>query len=553
MSSANRDDTDIAVVGISAILASGENLYENWESIRQGLDHVSDLPADRVDVTAYFSPDKAAKDHIYCKRGYFIPDFEIDPRDYGLNFNQVEDSDTNQLLTLLKVKEALSDAKIHPSSKDRRNVGVVLGIGGGQKASHEFYSRLNYVVMEKVLRKMGMPDEDVVSAIEKYKSQFPEWRVDSFPGFLGNVTAGRCCNVFNLDGMNCVVDAACASSLIALKVAIDEILYGNCDTMVCGATCTDNSIGMYMAFSKTPVFSTDQRVKAYDDSTKGMLIGEGSVMLVIKKLSQAIKDGDEIHAVIRGVASSSDGKAPGIYVPTVSGQELCIQRAWEKVHCELKTCTLLEGHGTGTPVGDKIELTGMRNQFQNNGGCSKEQIAVGSIKSQVGHTKAVAGFAGLVKVILALKHKILPRTINVQNPPNLVDGTSLNDTCLYLNLKNRPWFVPREIGVRRAGISSFGFGGANYHAVVEEFEPEQSKPYRMHDLPLPVIIHASNVRDLITNLKSLVAKLEPLAFAEEKIKKDEAYDILIQFRTEHQVGSNGTIISPSNPRVGLLV
>jgi len=131
--------------------------------------------------------------------------------------------------------------------------------------------------------------------------------------------------------MNCVVDAACASSLIALKVGIDELLYGDCSTMVVGATCTDNSLGMYMAFSKTPVFSTDQKVKAYDQSTKGMLIGEGSVMMVIKRLADAERDGDKIHAVIRGVASSSDGKAPGIYVPTISGQEMCVKRAWAKV------------------------------------------------------------------------------------------------------------------------------------------------------------------------------------------------------------------------------
>lgn len=239
---------------------------------------------------------------------------------------QVEDADANQTLSLLKVKEALSSAGIQPFSKEQRKIGCVLGIGGGQKASHEFYSRLNFVAMQKVLLKMGMPEADVEAAIEKYKAQFPEWRLDSFPGFLGNVTAGRVTNVMNLTGMNCVVDAACASSLTALKVAIDEILHGDCDTMVVGATCTDNSLGMYMAFSKTPVFSTDQSVKAYDESTKGMLIGEGSVMLVIKRLATAVKDGDTIHAVIRGVASSSDGKAPGIYVPTITGQVRYLQQ-----------------------------------------------------------------------------------------------------------------------------------------------------------------------------------------------------------------------------------
>ena len=137
-------------------------------------------------------------------------------------------------------------------------------------------------------------------------------------------------NVFNLDGMNCVVDAACASSLVAVKVAIDELLSGDCDTMIAGATCTDNSIGMYMAFSKTPVFSTKQSVSSYDRDTKGMLIGEGSVMLVLKKLDTAVRDGDRIHAVINACSSSSDGKCSGIYSPTVEGQEQCIRRAYAR-------------------------------------------------------------------------------------------------------------------------------------------------------------------------------------------------------------------------------
>ena len=156
--------------------------------------------------------------------------------------------------------QALESANIDPSASKRKNIGCVLGNVGGSKASHEFYSRLNYVVVDKVLRSMGAPEKDVEAAVAKYKAHFPEWRLDSFPGFLGNVMAGRCANVFNLDGMNCVVDAACASSLLAVKVAMDEILHGDCETMIAGATCTDCSIGMYMAFSKTPVFSTARSV-----------------------------------------------------------------------------------------------------------------------------------------------------------------------------------------------------------------------------------------------------------------------------------------------------
>jgi hypothetical protein len=235
----NQQDEKIAIVGYSCILPGGQNVSESWDVIRNKLDCIKEIPEDRVDVTAYYHPEKRTKDKIYCKRGGFIPDFEFDALEYNLNMLQLEDTDMNQILSLVKVKEALQDADL--DTKDKRKnakIGCVLGIGGGQKASHEFFSRLNYVVVDKVLRKMGLNDKDVEAAVKKYKAHFPEWRIDSFPGFLGNVTAGRITNVFDLDGMNCVVDAACASSLVALKVAIDEILHGDCDTMIAGATCT---------------------------------------------------------------------------------------------------------------------------------------------------------------------------------------------------------------------------------------------------------------------------------------------------------------------------
>ena len=300
-------DEPIAIIGYSCILPGGQNVNESWETIKAGLDCISDLPADRVDVESYFDPNKTVPDKIYCTRGGFIPNFDFEPSKFNLNMNQMEDTDTNQTLSLIKVKEALESAQINPSGNVRKNIGIVLGNVGGSKSSHEFYSRLNYVVVEKVLprpslspkpvsltlhaitpaiplcrphpypymlsllpyhsvalastkvlRGMGASEDDVQTAVAKYKAHFPEWRLDSFPGFLGNVMAGRCANVFNLDGMNCVVDAACASSLIAVKVAIDELLRGDCETMIAGATCSDCSLAMYMAFSKTPVFSTKQ-------------------------------------------------------------------------------------------------------------------------------------------------------------------------------------------------------------------------------------------------------------------------------------------------------
>ena len=412
---------------------------------------------------------------------------------------QMEDTDANQTLSLLKVKEAMVDAGMDPSGDVKKNCGCILGIGGGQKASNQFFSRTNYATVIKVLRNMGMPEEDVAKAVEKYKAHYPEWRLDSFPGFLGNVTAGRCTNVFNLDGMNCVVDAACASSLVSIKMAMEELMTGDVRSMVAGACCTDCSIGMYMAFSKTPVFSKAQSVTAYDKGAGGMLIGEGCVMFILKRLAHAIEDGDKIHAVIRSCASSSDGKAPGIYAPTIAGQEIAIRRAYAAAGICPSTVTMVEGHGTGTPVGDAIELTALKNVVgegparESEWGQQRERVAVGSVKSNIGHLKSVAGCAGMMKVILALKHKTLPASINVKEPPKMKDGATIQETAIFINTKMRPWFTPPGMP-RRAGVSSFGFGGANYHCVMEEYEAEHTTPYRQRDAVADPDVRAVGVR-----------------------------------------------------------
>ena len=546
---AKRQEEPIAVVGYSCILPGGENVTESWEMIQQGLDNIAELPDDRVDVTAYYDPNKTTKDKIYCTRGGFIPDFDFDPREFGLNMFQMEDCDVNQTISLLKVKEALNHANVPLNDGKKKNIGCVLGIGGGLKASNEFYSRLNYVVVEKVLRKAGMPADDVAKVVDKYKAHFPEWRLDSFPGFLGNVVAGRICNVFNMDGMNCVVDAACASSLIAVKVAVDELLYGDCDAMVCGATCTDNSVGMYMAFSKTPVFSTKKSCNAYDKSTGGMLIGEGSVMLVLKKLSTAKRDGDTIHALIRGCASSSDGKAPGIYAPTITGQMLAIQRAYDRAGVDPASVTMIEGHGTGTPKGDQIELSALKNVLRD-AGTPTQQVAVGSIKTQIGHLKSCAGMAGLIKAILAIKHKTIPKSINCDEPPVLYqDGEEsetnlkIQETPIYINTKQRPWFVPHPGMPRRAGISSFGFGGANYHCVIEEAETEHTKPYRESRTSRGVVFSAASNQQLMQTMTTVLQSFEQ---AKDKKSSLLAFEIAA---TEHQVRST---IPANHVRLGFV-
>lgn len=222
----------------------------------------------------------------------------------------------------------------------------------------------------------------------------------------------------------------------------------------------------------------------------------------------------------------------------MSGQEQCIRRALRKSGVDPSTISLVEAHGTGTPVGDKLELTALKNVLQEGSDTEKESVAVGSIKSQIGHTKAVAGAAGMVKTVLALMHKTLPMSINCKNPPApLLDDTDIHDSPIYINTKTRPWFTKPGVP-RRAGISSFGFGGANYHCILEEYEHEHDMAYRLNRTPRSVVFAAPAVAQLVQNLKSIAAKLG----------KDLALD---QFCKENALGASP--LQAQSFRVGFVI
>ena len=218
------------------------------------------------------------------------------------------------------------------------------------------------------------------------------WQEASFPGLLGNVVAGRIANVFDLGGTNCVVDAACASALGAIDMAMLELAGGRCDMVVTGGMDTFNSIFMYMCFSKTPAFTADEKCRPFDIDSSGMLIGEGIGMVALKRLKDAERDKDRIYAVIRGIGASSDGRFKSIYNPRPEGQAKAIRRCYEDAGFHPSTVGLIEAHGTGTMAGDPAEVSALNDVFSENNS-RKQHIALGSVKSQIGHTKAAAGAA----------------------------------------------------------------------------------------------------------------------------------------------------------------
>ncbi|WP_297897696.1 type I polyketide synthase [Shewanella sp.] len=496
-------DMPVAIVGMASIFANSRYLNKFWDLISEKIDAITDIPDTHWRTEDYYDADKSKADKSYCKRGGFMPEVDFNPMEFGLPPNILELTDTSQLLSLIVAKEVLADANL-PADYDRDRIGITLGVGGGQKISQSLNSRLQYPVLKKVFKSSGLSDEDSEMLIKKFQDQYIHWEENSFPGSLGNVIAGRIANRFDFGGMNCVVDAACAGSLAAMRMALTELTEGRSDMMITGGVCTDNSPSMYMSFSKTPAFTTNETIQPFDIDSKGMMIGEGIGMVALKRLEDAERDGDRIYAVIKGVGASSDGKFKSIYAPRPEGQAKALERAYDDAGFAPHSIGLVEAHGTGTAAGDVAEFNGLKSVFAQ-GNDTNQHIALGSVKSQVGHTKSTAGTAGVIKAALALHHKVLPATINVSKPnPKL----NIESSPFYLNTETRPWFQRADATPRRAGVSSFGFGGTNFHLVLEEYKPEHSRDeqYRQRSVPQTLLFAAANKDALLSELKAALSQ-----------------------------------------------
>lgn len=533
-------DHPIAIIGMASIFAKAGDLTQYWENILAKVDAITDVPADRWDVADYYDPDPKVPDKSYCKRGAFMPEVEFDPTEFGLPPNILEATDVSQLISLVVARDALLDAGYGEDNPQYRSTtGCILGVVGmSAKLYLPLVNRLQYPIWERVLRKAGVSEADTARIVEKIKLAYVGWEENSFPGALANVVAGRIANRFDLGGTNCVIDAACGTSLAAMRMAVMELVEGRADMMITGGVDTDNSIGVYMSFSKTPAFSKGENVRTFDAESNGMMAGEGVGMVVLKRLSDAQRDGDRIYAVIRGIGSSSDGRFKSIYAPRPEGQTLALQRAYAEAGYDPLTSGLIEAHGTGTPAGDPAEFRGLKAAFGLDGD-RRNHIALGSVKSQIAHTKGAAGVAGLIKIALALHHKVLPPTINVKTPNPKLD---LQDSPFYINTEARPWFRTRPDLPRRAGVSAFGFGGTNFHFALEEFQGEQDAPYRIQSVPAEFVISAPNEQGLKGKIKTLLT--DPAALHRGMIDTNIPHD-------HARVGFSATDAAEAADKAGL--
>ncbi|MCX5793151.1 MAG: SDR family NAD(P)-dependent oxidoreductase [Elusimicrobia bacterium] len=470
MSAKEPVQSPIAIVGIGCLFPKAENARRFWANIKTGVDAITDIPASHWLPEEHYDNNPKRPDMTYARRGGFILPVDFDPSEFGLAPNALEATDSAQLLGLLTAKMALEDAGYGPGRDfDRSRVSVVLGVTGALELVIPLGARLGHPKWRKALSEFGITGADAEAIISRMQEDYVPWQESSFPGLLGNVVAGRIANRFNLGGTNSVVDAACGSSLSAVHMASLELAARRSSMVVTGGVDCFNDIFMYMCFSKTPALSASGDAKPFDASADGTALGEGLGMIVLKRLEDAVKDGDRIYAVLKGVGSSSDGKGKAIYAPSSEGQARALRNAYEVTGVAPSTVELVEAHGTGTTVGDGVELGALTEVY----GSAKDGAwcALGSVKSMIGHTKASAGSAGIIKAALSLYNKTLPPTIKVTTPlKQLTAGT----TPFYLNTELRPWI--KKDHPRRAGVSALGFGGANFHAVLEEYNAEKQQP-----------------------------------------------------------------------------
>ncbi|MBB6107928.1 polyketide-type polyunsaturated fatty acid synthase PfaA [Mucilaginibacter lappiensis] len=479
---------DVAIVGMACIFPEAKNIEEYWRNIILGKDCVTEVPDERWNKALYYDPASTADDMSHSKWGGFIPKIDFDPLEFGIPPQSLAAIEPTQLLTLLVAKQAMENAGYSNGNFDRDNVSVIIGAEGGNDLANSYSFRGYYKQV------FGEIPPEVDAAL-------PKTTEDSFPGILANVISGRVTNRMDFGGRNFTVDAACASSLAAIDLACQELFLEKSDMVLAGGADLHNGINDYLMFSSTHALSRKGRCATFDGEADGIALGEGVAMIVLKRHEDALRDGDRVYAVIKGVGGSSDGKALGLTAPRKIGQVRALERAYEQAGITPSLLGLVEAHGTGTVVGDKTELSALTDML-NQSGALAGQTHLGSVKTQIGHTKCAAGLAGLIKASLAVYHGIKPPTIHLKTPNG------------FYNPETSPFAFHTEAGLwmddkRYAGVSAFGFGGTNFHAVIESSGPSSVQNPVLTSWPSELFVFRGDTYDEAkTKLNSVKALLE---------------------------------------------
>ncbi|GKQ38823.1 polyketide synthase [Streptomyces sp. A012304] len=457
-------------MGMAVLLPGAADLEAYWRNLRDGVDAIGEVPDGRWDAD-YYRPGGAAgpavADRVYCRRGGFVDALaEVEVTRFGIMPNSVAGTEPDQLIALHVAAAALADAGGTERLPERGRVGVVLGRGG--------YLTPGLVRLDQRVRTAGqlvrtlgelLPDltpGQLARVREAFTERLGADSPESAIGLVPNLAASRVANRLDLRGPAYTVDAACASSLVAVDQAVGELSAGRCDMMLAGGVHHCHDITLWSVFSQLRALSPTERIRPFHRDADGILIGEGTGVVVLKRLADAERDGDRIYAVIRGTGVASDGRAAGLVNPDPGGQAQAVRQAWRAAGLDPAapgSLGLLEAHGTATPAGDGAELTTLAEVF----GPGEGEAVIGSVKSMIGHTMPAAGIAGLVKAALAVHHATLLPTLHCDDP-----HPALARTRFRTLEKAEPWETTATQPVRRAAVNAFGFGGINAHVVLEQ-------------------------------------------------------------------------------------
>ncbi len=436
----------IAIVGVGCRMPGAKRPQQFWDILRDGVDTIVEVPKERWDIEAYYDPEPAKPSKMYTRWGGFVEDVDLfDPGFFGISFREAQRMDPQQRLLLEVAWEALENAAIPPETLRDTATGVFVGI-----------SNSDYRLL--------------------YKNHLSEVDAYMATGTCLCIAANRLSYVLNLRGPSIAVDSACSSSLVAVHLACQSLRQGESELAIAGGVNLILTPEGTITLSQARMMAADGRCKTFDAAADGYVRGEGCGVVVLKRLSDAVSAGDRILALVSGSAVSQDGATNGLTAPNGPAQQAVIRRALAAAGRRPDEVSLIETHGTGTALGDPIEVRSLRNVLMQDR-AADQACWLGAVKTNVGHLESAAGIAGLLKVVLALQHRQIPPNLHFRqmNPYISLDGTSF---CLPTELTD--WSVPGDHRV--AGISSFGFGGTNCHVIVEQ-APDRPAPTLRDEQP----------------------------------------------------------------------
>jgi acyl transferase domain-containing protein len=455
----------IAIIGIACVFAKAPDVRTYWENILAGVDAISDPPEGWGED--YFRACESGPAGTCTLRGGYLGELAtFDPLAFGVMPTAIDGAEPEHFIALQVAADALGDAGYSERAFNRERTAVILGRGTyvnrGYGAVFQHVIAVNQTV--QVLHRLH--PEHTQQELETLRAhlldRLPPFNAETAPGLVPSVMCGRIANRLDLMGPAYAIDAACASSLIAIDLACADLRCGKTDLALAGGVQVSTTFPIGLVFAQLGALSKSGLIRPFHPAADGTLLGEGAGIVVLKRGADARRDGDRIYALIKGIGTASDGRALGVLAPRVEGEVLALRRAYESAGVTPDSVSLIEAHGTATPAGDEAELHSLREVFGGAPG-GPPSCALGSVKSMIGHTIPAAGAAGLIKASLALHHKLLPPTLHADTANSLLERTPF-----YLNGEARPW-VSAGHTPRRAGVSAFGFGGINAHAVLEEY------------------------------------------------------------------------------------